>query len=218
MVLLLGGSFDPVHEGHLHLVRQLLQVNHPEKLFIIPARQNPLKTTVGTTPAQRMEMLALAFQEEKSPTLVIDDRELKREGPSYTIETVREIKKETGKEVTIVMGNEIYPDLPQWKEPVALLSEANLIVITREKSTFDPTLILAALGLFAVKHEKQRWFHSKGKWIELQEIDAVPISSTKLRETASHCHETGQFEPMPQGIQRTLWQYIKENRLYAVKR
>lgn len=218
MLLILGGSFDPVHEGHRHLVERLLAQNSPEQLVLVPARQNPLKKNPGSSPEQRLEMLRLAMAELKDPRLVVDDRELRRAGASYAVDTIREIRRESGKETAFVLGNEVFPDLPRWKDPVALLSETNVIVIAREKSEFRPYLILAALGMFVVREEKGRWYHSRGKWIELQGVDALPISSTRIREEAFQRHASNNFEPMPQGIQRSVWQYIKGNRLYAVSK
>ena len=218
MILILGGSFDPVHEGHLHLIRLLCEGLNPETLYVVPTKQNPLKDSVTASADQRKEMLKLAIEELNLPNVILDERELKREGQSFTIDTVQEFQSETGKEISLVIGNELYPDLPQWKEPVSLLSKANLIIVSREKSTFDPTIILAALGMFAVRKENNRWYHSKGKWIELYPIEAIPISSTKIREETSQRFATNHLDSMPQGLQRSSWQYIKENRLYAVKR
>ena len=139
MIILFGGSFDPIHDGHLHLARKILELYSPEKLYLVPAKRNPLKEKTGASGDARLEMIRLALKEFDDERVAALDWELKRAEPSYTLLTVQQLLSTGASEIAVVMGNEVFASLPQWHEPRKLLEFANIIVVTRDETIpFSP--------------------------------------------------------------------------------
>jgi nicotinate-nucleotide adenylyltransferase len=219
-IILFGGSFDPIHQGHLLLATQVLKRYQAKKFYFIPAKQNPLKEQVpGADGAQRLAMVKRSLREADDPRFGALDWELCREGPSYTLLTLEKARAEKLGKPTLLMGNEVFAGFPQWFEPARILALADIIVAVREKtSPVDPKAILRQLGVkdaeAAPRTPHRTWHHGHRHWVDILEIRALPVSSTQVREAL---HATSSREP-PRGIQRTVWQYIKENGLYSVRK
>lgn len=112
-----GGSFNPIHYGHLTVARTALKELALDKLIVIPAHVSPFKTeeAAGDFPWDRVELVKAAFADD--PRVVVDERELKRGGVSYTIDTVRELACENpGAELFFLIGEDSVEGLPRWKE------------------------------------------------------------------------------------------------------
>lgn len=127
---LYGGSFDPPHKGHEHVLRTACEVGRLERCLVVPAARSPFKRSgpaAGDGP--RIELLRAAFG--GWPEVEIDERELRRPPPSYTIDTVRELVQETGAELVLVLGSDNLPDLPRWREGAALLELVEPLVVHR---------------------------------------------------------------------------------------
>jgi len=193
---LLGGSFDPIHEGHLALARTLLEKKSPKKILFVPAQQNPLKTSAPASAEHRANMVRLALEEAGEPRLQYWGGELARPGPSYTIDTLRELSGQGEKELVLVMGNEVYAHLEKWREPEGIRKLARLLVIQREPTS--PPLKAADS-------------------VEYLHFPVVPVSATALRQEIARRWQSGDLDSKPRGIGHSVWQYIKENRLYAVR-
>jgi nicotinate-nucleotide adenylyltransferase len=128
---LYGGSFDPVHLGHLLVAHAALEELALDRLVFIPAAQSPFKP--GTVPAPaaiRARMLRMALVGEQR--FAVDDLEIRRGGTSYTIETIREFeRREPGAELFWLIGADHVPTLPQWREPEELARRVIFVVIPR---------------------------------------------------------------------------------------
>jgi nicotinate-nucleotide adenylyltransferase len=128
---LYGGSFDPVHNGHLLVARAAVEELALDRLVFIPAAQSPFKPgTVPAPAAARVRMLRSALAGE--PRCRVDELELRRGGISYTVETVRHFAQ-THPEATLswLVGADHVPTLPQWREAGALAEMVEFIVIPR---------------------------------------------------------------------------------------
>ena len=128
---LLGGAFDPVHIGHLRgaiAVREHLGL---ERVDFLPAAQSPLKDAATVAAADRLAMLEAAVQDV--PGLGVDARELGREGPSYTVDTLIELRREVGQARPLiwVVGTDILPSLPKWSRWQQLLELTHLVILAR---------------------------------------------------------------------------------------
>jgi nicotinate-nucleotide adenylyltransferase len=126
---LFGGSFDPVHFGHLMVAERVCELEGFERLLFVPARRSPHKGSTGASAAHRLAMLRLALRGNRR--FVLADLELRRRGPSYTIDTVRQLARQWGGRPTLVLGGDALLDLPAWREAEALLREARLVVFAR---------------------------------------------------------------------------------------
>lgn len=130
MICLFGGTFDPVHLGHLHAaerVRETLAV--PEVRLLLSAHPSH-KASTGASLEDRWAMLSAACAAH--PGLVADNREARRNKPSYTVDTLLEFRAEhPGEALTWVMGSDAYALLPSWYRWEAVLELANLVVLAR---------------------------------------------------------------------------------------
>ena len=137
----LGGAFDPVHIGHLRgaiAVREHLGL---ERVDLLPAAQSPLKDTATVTAADRLAMLEAAVR--GVPGLGVDARELARKGPSYTVDTLIELRREVGQAMPLIwiVGKDILPALPKWSRWQQLLELAHLVILERPGSDSPPLAV-----------------------------------------------------------------------------
>lgn len=125
-----GGTFDPVHFGHLQLALSLFEQGGLDEIFWIPAKINPLKTVHPVSPNHRLQMLKLALGD--LPSFKILDMELSREGPSYTIDTLKILKKEyPNASFRLILGDDTLLQFPKWKSPDEIVKIAPPLVGTR---------------------------------------------------------------------------------------
>ena len=137
-ILLLGGSFDPVHAGHIGLAHYFCTLLHPEQLRLIPAGQPWQKPSLITPAEHRIAMLELAFKQWPISTH-IDSIEIRREGPSYTVDTLRELRQILGEEISLVwiIGADQLTNLHTWHEWRKLFELTNVAVAARPGYTLD---------------------------------------------------------------------------------
>jgi nicotinate-nucleotide adenylyltransferase len=131
---LFGGSFDPVHRGHLHAARAAARAFELTRVVFVPAAESPHKTGVRmASGAHRTAMLELAIRGEAA--FSVSTLELERGGPSYTIDTVRELPRAIGEAADcalyLIVGSDNLALLPTWREAGALLARVQPIVIHR---------------------------------------------------------------------------------------
>lgn len=126
-VAIYGGSFDPVHLGHLWVAQHALERLELDRVLFIPAATSPLKLhgpVAGDLDRERMLRLALAEAADghHRPTMVVDDRELRRGGVSYTLDTVRQLRGELpAAELFLLVGSDAFASIRQWHRPTELL-------------------------------------------------------------------------------------------------
>src|SRR5437016_3723431 len=126
-----GGTFDPVHLGHLILAEQCREQAKLDQVLFVPAARPPHKLDRELTKLQqRVEMLALAISGQ--PAFKIDEREQKRPGPSYTYATLEELRQDDpSAELFLIVGADSLHDLPGWVQPRRILELATLLVVPR---------------------------------------------------------------------------------------
>ncbi|MDP7049805.1 MAG: nicotinate (nicotinamide) nucleotide adenylyltransferase [Verrucomicrobiota bacterium] len=126
-----GGSFDPVHNGHVLVARAALEELALDRLFIVPAARSPFKPEEQPAPpAARLRLLQLAFA--GCPNCEIDPQETERDGVSYSIETIRTYaERHPEAKLHYLIGADHVPTLPQWREAVDLAKLAEFVVVPR---------------------------------------------------------------------------------------
>lgn len=181
MIGVLGGTFDPVHFGHLRAALECL-----EALGLHEVRFIPLKTAVHRPPplasaAQRLEMLELALAGERR--FILDRRELERAGPSYTWETLVSLRAEIGGScpLCLLIGSDAYAGFLDWHRPLEILGLAHLVVMRRPGQTesFDPRLERLAQERGCT--DPARLAGSPAGLILFQSITPLGISATQIR-------------------------------------
>ena len=128
---LLGGTFNPVHIGHLRGAIELRETLGLDQVSLIPAKMPPLKGTPGVSAEHRARMAALAV--ERVPGLTVDTLELEREGPSFTVDTLQALRGIHGPRasLTFIMGADALPRLHLWHDWQRLIEFANIVVLDR---------------------------------------------------------------------------------------
>ena len=212
-ILLLGGSFDPVHRGHLALARYFCALLHPDELRLIPTGQPWQKPGLTTPPEHRVAMLREAFSEWVVP-VVIDTQEIEREGPTYAIDTLKALRHELGDTVALVMllGADQLLNLSTWRDWQKLFDLANLGIATR------PGFNMAAEALNpAVADELSRRRASPAQLrttshglITIAHDLAMAVSSTAVRQALAESDSQSLQELLPPRV----LDYIQHHHLY----
>lgn len=174
-LLVLGGTFNPVHIGHLILAEEVREEFAYDQVLLIPSARPPHKEVRGEPGAEeRLAMLNLAI--EGNPRLAVDDCELKRAGLSYTIDTLRSLKTRHAFEGKpgLVIGDDLAPGFASWREPDAIASEADLLLARRGGADFP----------FAFPHRRAA-------------NRLVPVSSSEIRERIAAGRSVRYLVPAP---------------------
>lgn len=182
MHVIYGGTFDPVHHGHLRLALEVSDRLGGVPVNLVPCHIPPHRGETGATAAQRLHLLELAISGE--PCLRIDDRELRREGASYTADTLRQLRKELGGDTSLVMvvGTDSFAGFDRWKEWQQIPDLAHIIVVRRPGIALDPegepARLLAGRGVEGVEALSGQ---ASGLALEL-DPPRLDISATGIRE------------------------------------
>ena len=131
-IVLFGGTFDPVHNGHLTVARALAERCGFDRITFLPAAIPPHKQGAYASAEDRLAMLRLAIAGQD--IFDICDLELARRGPSYTFDTVAELRNRSGRqlEVYLAMGSDMLAELPEWHRAGELIGKVNVVVMARE--------------------------------------------------------------------------------------
>lgn len=135
--LFYGGSFNPIHIGHLICARAVAEARGFQNIVLVPCAQPPHKPDIADlAPASdRLAMIQLAIQDQ--PLFSVDDLELRRGGPSYTLDTIHQLKRRGEREVHWLIGADMLNMLPDWHGADELIREARLVVVARPGWQFD---------------------------------------------------------------------------------
>jgi len=179
---LLGGTFDPVHYGHLRIADEARRSLGLPHVTLIPAGDPPHRARPVASAAARLAMLKLAIAE--FPGLHVDDREIKREGKSYTVATLEELRAEdVSRPLLLLLGADAFRGLPAWHRWNDLFALAHLVVIDRPGSTLDA--LPAPLALHAQQRSVNRsevlWSTPAGT-IYFRPVTPQPISASAIRD------------------------------------
>ena len=190
---ILGGSFDPVHFGHLNLAISLMESCSLDGVLFVPTRLSPFKENAPphVSVEHRLAMLKIALSVIDKFRII--DWEIHGQGPAYTIDTVRRLSQDHTLELHLLIGEDHLPSFHRWKEVEELIQLAPPLIGAREgASAFDT--------LPSQMQEKLR--HGRVK------IPLFDISSTHIRERLAHKKYCGHLVPAE------VLQYIQQNQLY----
>lgn len=181
-----GGSFDPVHLGHLIVASAAADALELDRVHFVPAHVQPFKADQHhASPADRLAMLGTALAHDER--FVLDTREIDREGISYTVDTLRAFAAEfPGDALSLLLGADAARDLPEWREAGAIPQLADVVVLTRPGE--------------ALPHHRVA-----GRTLS---VPAVDVSATQVRERARR------GEPIDELVPAAVAQYIESHRLY----
>jgi nicotinate-nucleotide adenylyltransferase len=186
MIGLLGGSFDPIHHGHLIVGQVARERLGLDELRFVPARQQPFKTgRHGASAEHRAAMLALALAGASG--MSVERAELGRTGPSYTVDTLRELRgREPGVGLTQLLGADAAAELDAWHRAVEIPGLARVVVLARPGSVLPRSPLIA----------------------DAIEVPAIEISATAVRQRVREGRPIRYWVPDP------VAEYISRHRLY----
>jgi len=199
---LFGGSFDPIHFGHLAVARAARDELRLDRLLLMVAQVSPLKRRTSASGPDRLEMVRLALAEPgaDSARLEASELELRRPGPSFTIDTVSELRRaEPGAELVLVLGSDSLRELPRWRQARELLTSTTPIVAPREGVGRE------ALGPLRDALGSELADRVAAGWLSMPE---VPVSSTEVRR------RLGVGESLAGLVPPAVISYISSHRLY----
>ncbi len=165
-----GGTFDPVHAGHVAMAEAAAMKFGLSSVVFLPARLSPHKVEPPADPRHRVAMLALALEGRPDWSIVFDD--LDREGPSYTVDTLRSLSaRPLQSELWLLMGTDTLAGLARWKEPAEIVRLARVAAFYREPFRGQGLVVPEVAGL--------------SDRLEVFDAGSVRISSTELRKKLS---------------------------------
>lgn len=208
LVGLFGGTFDPVHIGHLRTAFELKVRLDMDRVHFIPAAVPPHRPQPTASVQLRVRMLEAALASE--PDMILDRRELEREGPSYTIDTVRSLRAEfPGHGLNLLLGMDAFLGLPEWRDWERLLDLVNLVVARRPGADLP-----AAGALGALLAERRVDAGPSSSWeksgqLIVQDVTQLEVSATDLRASIGAGVEPRYL--VPEGV----WNIIAGSGCYA---
>ena len=183
---LFGGTFNPIHFGHLRPVEEIRQSFGLDEVIFIPASDPPHKKKGEILLAPlRAEMIRLAIAD--NPHFSVSEVELQRPGKSYSVETVTYFRQQFGFATPLyfILGLDAFREIDTWKEYAALFGLCHFIIMIRPGSgkNFSPAYLPVELaGNFCYDNQKGGYVHGSGFAVFPKEITALDISSTRIRE------------------------------------
>jgi nicotinate-nucleotide adenylyltransferase len=176
----LGGSFDPVHFGHLRTALEVLESCQLGVVHLVPSGVPPHRRPPVAPAAQRLRMLQAAVA--GAPRLVVDDRELRRAGPSYTVDSLAGLRAEfPARPLCLIVGADAFLALPTWHRWRELLAFAHLVVVHRPGWRLEPAGELARLLEDRRSDGARALQESSAGRIRVQPVTALDISSSAIR-------------------------------------
>jgi nicotinate-nucleotide adenylyltransferase len=176
---ILGGTFDPIHLGHLHLARTVIQQARLQKIKLIPCYQSPHRHAPLAASEHRVAMIKLALAGERD--LELDELEVKQSHISYTVDTLEKLRQDLGAAVPLclVMGADAFAQFHLWRKWQRILQLAHLIVVTRGEYQFKapPPIWVNATLIFDPVMLSQK----SGGYIWFTDIKPLDISATGIR-------------------------------------
>jgi len=203
-----GGSFNPIHLGHLLMADEMLERLALDRVVFVPAAAPPHKPAAGLAPAEhRYEMVRLAVAGHAG--FEMSDLELRRPGPSFTVDTVEALAGR-GDELFLLIGSETFLDLLSWRQPRRIVELARLVVVPRTGSAFDPESAAAQKVLREIGAERFVGADDPltPTTVVVVHAASLPISASDLRGRAA------QGRSLAFRVPEAVSAYIGRHRLY----
>lgn len=208
---IMGGTFNPIHFGHLRIAEEVREVFGLDKVFFIPTYQPPHKENGSLiSPEYRLEMVRLAIND--NPFFEVSDIEIKRGGRSYSIETLKELHKKYPKtDFSFIVGADSFNDITTWCGYEELFKFTSFIVIPRPGypvKKIGEVLPVELARKFWYDAEKAVYANDYGTFVAYMETTLFGISASGIRKTVKEGKSTRYILPKEVG------DYIAKNKLY----
>jgi nicotinate-nucleotide adenylyltransferase len=203
----LGGTFNPIHLAHLRLAEELRETLGLDRVLLIPAGEPALKRSGLAAAAHRLEMARRATA--SNPALEVDDQEVRRAGPSYTVDTLRALRERSpGAELWFLVGADTLPELEAWREPAQLFALANFAVATRPGYAARLRELLPRALAAPFRDGPRGLVHASGNELRAVSFTALAISASDIRRRAARGESIRYLVP------DEVREYIAKHHLY----
>ena len=210
LIGLLGGTFNPIHFGHLRLAQELADALNFSEVRFIPSANPPHKNQPSVSAQDRAAMVKVAIAD--NPLFKLDMRELNRDGASYTIDTLISLREELGNNVSLclIMGSDAFAKLNSWHRWQELLNYCHIILVQRPSKQAQTKLseVLAALLQDNYTENISDLSEISAGYIHMQAITAQDISATSIREKLASNKSVKYLVP------DNVLAYIQQHKLY----
>lgn len=211
MIGVLGGTFDPVHNGHLGIARDAQEALGLSQIRFIPLFQAVHKDQPSTSAELRLDMLNQALEGQSN--WVSDDREITRSGPSYSVDTLRSLKKAFPNEtICLIVGTDAFEHFLSWKEPKAISELCHIIVLQRPDYTLAHKTTLQQFATPRTANQASDLSQKSAGLIYFIALDPQNISSSDIREKVASKQNIDDLCP------KSVIKLIEKHRLYCQER
>jgi nicotinate-nucleotide adenylyltransferase len=204
---ILGGTFNPIHNAHLRVAETTRDRLSLDRILFIPAATPPHKPLDGEISYEhRRNMVALAIAD--NPRFAVSDMEQQRGGTSYTVETLRELRRASpGDEFFFIIGSDSFQEISSWYSVAALFSTANIVVVERPEaviSDLTAPLPVAIRAEFCYLHTEMRLTHRSGFSVFYLPDTPLAISSSAVRQMVREGRSIRYL--VPEGVSRYIYE------------
>ena len=202
-----GGSFDPIHKGHIESLKSVTEKFNLSKVLVIPNKVSPLKDLSVANSLEKIKMLEIAFKDFKE--IEIEDYELNKEGPSFMIETLQYLDNKLGKKkhFLLIIGEDSFQSFHLWKNYQHIIKMTSILVMNRPGLNNDLTKKAIELHQDCIENTYGDNNFKKGK-IYFIRIKPNPASSTHIRENIDD------QSVLAEGLDDDVFKYLQEHKIY----
>lgn len=214
LIGILGGTFNPIHYGHLRMAQELADALKLNEVRFIPSANPPHRTAPDVSAQHRTAMVQLAIAD--NPLFTADTRELERTGASYMIDTLTSLRDELGENsaLCLIMGSDAFVKLNTWHRWQKLLDYCHIILVQRPNASPNQPRLAEELTALLHDHYTENvddLARKNAGYIHMQKITPLDISATKIRKMIATNDEVKYLLP------DSVLAYIKQHRLYEPK-
>lgn len=208
---ILGGTFNPIHFGHLRMAQELADSLHLDSVHFIPAANPPHKDAPAISAQHRAAMVQLGIA--GNPAFTIDERELQRTGASYTLDTLHSLRSELGNQVsiTLFMGSDAFTKFDTWHRWQEIINLCHIALVQRPQLRGHDQKLSKTLETFLHNHYTENGddLHSQPSgYVTMRQVTALDISSTAIRHALQHGDSVRYLLP------DNVADYINQHQLY----
>lgn len=208
---ILGGTFDPIHLGHLRMALELQESLNLQRIHIVPCYRPVHRKTPVASPSERLAMVQQAIRAE--PALFADDREIRRQNPSYMIDTILDMREEFKQTpLCLIIGIDAFLGFPGWHRFKEILDLTHLVVAHRPQYQLPATGVIAELLAARLQQNHQFIQQNEAGGIFLMPITQLEISASDIRKQFAMGRNPRYLLP------DSVYDYIKQHDIYRIGR
>lgn len=205
---ILGGTFDPIHFGHLRTALELLETLAMDRMLIIPSGVPPHREMPAATVRQRLDMIHLALTNDSS--LQLDSRECRKSGTSYSVVTLRELRARWGEDTALdfCVGTDAFMSMNTWHCWEQLVEYCNIVVVSRPGWHLPADLGPMEVWRDRFTEDSDTLLRRPAGAVLFVALTLMDVSATRIRRLVNQGRSARYLMP------ETVWQYIQQHRLY----